>query len=148
MGVEGYDVVSIDEALDLANSEELDLVQMNDSEVPVCKLMDYSKYLYEQKKRAKQNSKQSSHSELKEIKFNPNIADYDLAIKAKAADRIMSEGDKIKVTITYKGRMMQMIAAGKGKMDKFESLVTFKHTVDKAPTVEGNRVYMIISPSK
>lgn len=119
---------------------------MNEAEVPVCKVMDYQKYIYNQKKHAKQAK--SAKVELKEVKFNPNIADYDMEIKARTASRILSEGDKVKVTITYKGRTIQFIKSGLEKLEKFNGLVECKHIVDKKPTIDGNRAYMIISPSK
>lgn len=146
MGVEGYDIVTLDEALDIADNMGMDLVAMNDNEVPVCKIMDYQKFQYEQRKRAKQSK--ANKAELKEVKFNPVIADYDMSIKAKTASRILSEGDKVKVTITYKGRMMQFIKTGVEKMESFESMIEYPHNIDRKPMIEGNRVYMIISPAK
>lgn len=124
----------------------MNLICMNENEVPVCKIMDYQKYIYNQRKRAKQSK--SARVELKEVKFNPNITDYDMEIKARTASRILGEGDKVKVTITYKGRGIQFIKTGIEKLEKFDSLVECKHSVDKKPMIEGNRAYMIISPSK
>ena len=146
MGVEGYDIVALEQALEIAESMDMDLVTMNDEEIPVCKIMDYQKYVYNQKKHAKQSK--SSKIELKEVKFNPNIADYDMEIKARTASRILGEGDKVKVTITYKGRTIQFIKSGIEKLEKFNSMVEIKHNVDKNPIIEGNRAYMIISPCK
>lgn len=145
--MEGYDIVSLSKALEIAEDMGMNLVAMNDTEVPVCKIFDYQKYTYEQQKKARQN-KGSNKGEIKEVKFNPVIAEHDLEIKAKTAGRLLSEGNKVKVTINYKGRMILHISGGVDKLNQFNELVVSKHKVDKAPTVEGNRVYMIISPSK
>lgn len=133
-------------ALEIAADNDLNLVQMTEDETPVCKLMNYQKFLYDKRKAEKNKNK--NKSELKEVKFNPSIADYDLAIKAKTASRILEEGDKVKVTITYKGRAVQFIKAGIDKLNKFETFVEHAHIVDRKPVIEGNRVYMIISPKK
>lgn len=138
--------MSIDEALEIAESEGLNLVAMNEDKVPICKLMDYSKFLYNKKKAAKNNVK--SRVELKEIKFNPNIAEYDMEIKAKNVGRILGEGDKVKITITYKGRTVAFIKSGLEKMEQFETMIEAPHNVDRKPTIEGNRVYMVVSPAK
>ena len=146
VGVEGYSVVSLDTALNLAKQRNLNLVTMNDQEIPVCKIMDFQKFKYEQNKKQKQSK--ASKVELKEVKFNPVIADHDLEIKAKTASRILNEGDKVKVTITYRGRIISIINSGIDKLNEFEALVEAKHKVDKPPVIEGNRVYMVISPMK
>ena len=130
----------------MAEDEGMNLVAMNNDEIPVCKIMDYSKFLYNQQKKAKQATK--NRSELKEIKFNPTIAEYDLGIKAKNASRILGEGDKVKVSITYKGRMMAQIKGGVEKLEYFEQQIEHPHNVDRKPQIEGNRVYMVISPMK
>ena len=134
------------EAISMAEEMGMNLVTMNDDEVPVCKIMDYSKYLYNQKKKQRQNH--SSKVEVKEVKFNPVIAEHDMQIKAKTAARILGEGDKVKITIAYKGRMMQMISSGIEMLNNFDSMVDVKHNMERKPTIEGNRVYMVISPSK
>ncbi len=146
---DGNKNVSLEEALDMAQENNVDLVQMGtNGNVAVCKLIDYSKFCYEQKKREKTLKKNSNKQELKEIRFNDAIAANDLSIKAKSAGRILSEGDKVKVTITYKGRMVAFIKRGIDKLNEFESLIEVNHTIDKEPKIEGNRVYMILSPKK
>lgn len=137
--------VSIDEALDMADERGVDLVQVGkNGDKAVCKLIDYKKFLYDQKKREKNNNK--NKQELKEIRFGPAISGNDLEIKAKAASRILSEGDKVKVSITYKGRMISFIGSGVGKLNEFSTFIEGNFTVDKEPKIEGNRVYMILSP--
>lgn len=139
--------VTLEEALNMAEQQELDLVQMSSNgSLAVCKIMDYKKYEYEQKKKERKNTKVKQ--ELKEVRFNDGIADNDLRIKAKTANRIIEEGDKVKVTIIYKGRLISFINRGIAKLNNFETLVEPNHTVDVPPRIEGNRVYMIISPKK
>ncbi|MBR1453196.1 MAG: translation initiation factor IF-3 [Lachnospiraceae bacterium] len=145
-GFEDNTELSIEEALNIADERELNLVAFNENEVPVCKILDYQKYLYNLEKKARENKKKKQ--ELKEVKFNPFIADHDLEIKAKTADRLMGEGDKVKITITYKGRSMSQIKDGIDILNKFDTLVTIKHKIDKVPAIDGNRVCMILSPVK
>lgn len=134
----------------MAGEQDLDLVAMSNDKIPACKIMDYAKFMFDQKKRAKENMKanRANRVELKEVKFNPNIAENDLSIKAKTASRLLSEGDNVKVTITYKGRMIQFISKGIDKINEFETLVEFKHSIKEPPKIEGNRVSMIITPCK
>lgn len=138
--------MSLEEALRYADDECLDLVQMNEKEgVAICKLMNYSKYIYEQRKKGKMNNK--SRQELKELRLSDNIAENDLKTKAKSASRMLDGGDKVKVVITYRGRSIAFITRGVEKLDTFEKMIDSKHVIDKQAKIEGNKVYMIISPS-
>lgn len=137
--------MSINEALDMADERGVDLVQVGQNgSKAVCKLIDYKKFVYDQKKREKNNNK--AKQELKEIRFGPAISDNDLEIKAKSASRILSEGDKVKVSITYKGRMISFIDKGVDKLNEFSTFIEGNFNIDKEPKIEGNRVYMILSP--
>lgn len=143
------ELMSKEKALELAYELGLDLVQVSktegaDSEAPVCKLMDYSKYLYEQKKKKAHVVKQ----DIKEIRLSDSIAENDLKIKAKNVERILKSGDKVRVTITYKGRLVRYINRGVEKLRIFGENIGVNHVVDKEPQVEGNRVYMVLSPKK
>ena len=125
----------------------MDLVQLNVSDgIAICKVLNYSKFLYEQKKREKNNNK--DRQELKEVRLGDSTAENDIKIKARTASRILKEGDKVKVTITYKGRLISFINRGIDKLNEFQSYIEGNYTVDKKPTIEGNRCYMIISPKK
>lgn len=139
--------MSLESALNLARDEELDLVQVSSKDgVAICKIMDYRKFLYSQKKKDKINA--HNKQELKEIRLSDTIATNDLKVKAKNVDRLLGEGDKVKVVITYKGRSIAFINRGIEKLDSFEQLIEYAHTVDRAPKIEGNRVYMVVSPKK
>lgn len=147
VGKEGKQVVKLADALRAAQDDGMDLVQVSTADdMPVCKVMNYSKYLYDQKKRDKHNNK--DRQELKEVRMNDGIAENDLKIKAKTVDRILGEGDKVKVSIVYKGRLQTFITRGLDKLTKFETFITHLHTVDMQPKIEGNRVIMVVSPRK
>ena len=142
---EGNIELSLDDALKLAYERDIDLVQVGQNgDKAVCKLIDYKKFVYDQKKREKNNNKVKQ--ELKEIRFNPAISNNDLEIKAKSASRILSEGDKVKISITYKGRMISFISKGVDRLNEFTALIDGNFNIDREPKIEGNRVYMIISP--
>lgn len=139
--------MTLSQAQEIADEQGLDLVQLStDGDVAVCKLMNYDKFLYEQKKKDKLNKK--CRQELKEVRFSDVIAENDARVKAKTVERLLNEGDKVKLTIIYKGRLMKFISRGLDKVAEFEKMVNVEHTVDKQPAIEGNRVYMIISPKK
>lgn len=147
VGNTGKSIISLQQALSKADEQGLDLVQLSLSDgIPVCKIMNYSKYVYDQKKRDKRNTKDKQ--ELKEVRMNDGIAENDIKIKAKTVDRILDEGDKVKVAIVYKGRLQTFITRGLDKLTKFDTYITHPHTVDMKPKIEGNRVIMVVSPKK
>ena len=139
--------MSLTEALNVAEEEGMDLVEMSDNNgVSICKLMNYSKFLYEQKKAKKVQKK----AVLKEIKMGCNIADHDIKVSAKKALNILNDGDKIKVMVIFKGRQV-MFANEQGKeilekfLDYFEDGFVI---VTKNIKLEGNMVTMQIEKSK
>ena len=133
---------STKEALKLADENGVDLVAMNNSDIPTCKLIDYKKYLYNFEKKAKNNKRKAT--ELKEIRMTNMIAEHDIGIKAKTASRIISEGDSVKITITFKGRMAKDVKNGIEMLNKFKSFVSEKYSVTKEPTIDNNKCYMIL----
>lgn len=144
--VEGKAVMKLEDALKLAADNDLDLVQVSSNcDNVVCKIMDYTKFIYRQKKIEKNNRKPSQ--ELKEIRIGNSIADYDIKIKAKQVDRILGEGDKVKVTIFFKGRTIRFVSDGVPMLHKVLNELTSKYSFVKEPKIEGNRVYMILAPS-
>ena len=145
VGVPGYDIVDFNTAMGLAEESGLDLVAMNTAEVPVCKLLDLDKLAYERKKQAKKNN---NHSVVKEIRMTPFIADNDMHTKGKQVSRILSEGNKVKVVVTYKGRTIRDVSDGQNMLNDFNSIIEHPHKLDKSPTIEGNKVYMVVSPVK
>ena len=138
--------MSLDKALELAAKSKNNLVAMNNDEKPVCKIMNYGKYLYEQQKKAKMSK--ASKVELKEVRFNPVIAEHDLEVKAKTASRILSEGDKVKVTVQYRGRMARLVDNGIELLHSFEAMIDSPHKIDKPAKIEGNRATIVLVPTK
>lgn len=138
-------IISLEEALNIAEENGLDLVEMSVSEgVSVCKIMNYSKFLYEQKKSKKVQKK----SVLKEIKFGCNIADHDLGISAKKALKILNDGDKVKVIAIFKGRQaIYGVEQGSSLMERFLSYLPDDVVISKSGKFE-NSVYSIIIERK
>lgn len=141
-------IVSCAEALKIAEDSGLDLVQVGGNQTrAVCKVIDYSKFIYEQHKKEKKNNSKNRQA-LKEIRIGDSTAENDLKIKAKAISRILKEGDKVKATITYKGRLISFISRGLDRLNALEKIVEQDHVIDQKPKFEGNKVYMILSPKK
>ena len=141
-------VISTEDALNMAYEQELDLVVVaNKDDCPLVKIMDYSKYLYEQKKKQKKNS-QKNRVELKEIRMSPSIAENDLKVKAKTADRILADGDKLKITIRFPGRMARLVSTGIGELDNFMSLITVPNKIEKKAAINGNSASVVLVPIK
>ena len=142
-------VKSIDDALTLANAAGFDLVQMGGKpEEPVCKLMDYNKYKYERNKKAKEASKKqrSNNAELKEFRFSVNIDVHDFNTKVNQALKFLKSGDKVKITVRFRGREMHHTDLGKDLLDKFSEAIAEQGNVEKNPKLEGRNMFMVVSP--
>lgn len=146
---EGLKKLPTKEALQLAENEGMDLVLVGNSpENPVCRILDYDKMLYEQKKKAHQSAKK--HTQTKEIRMSNHIADNDIKIKVDAITRILSEGDKVKVSVQFKGREARLI-----NHDILKKIVDRLHSdgvqfcSGKTPVYffEGNRAVMVLDPA-
>lgn len=141
------EILDTGDAINIALDNGLNLVEMSESDgVSICKFMDYSKYLYEQKK-AKKTVKKSI---LKDIKFGCNIADHDLKISAKKALNILNEGDKVRVLVVFKGRQIALAnTLGQELLDKFVSYFEPDVlSITKSAKLEGNMVSMIIEKKR
>lgn len=142
-------IMSAREALQLAEEENLDLVKISPQAVPpVCKIMNYGKFKFEQAKREKENRKNQKVMELKEIYLSMTIDVGDLNIKAKKELEFLSDGNKVKVSIRMRGRQMAHSAMGVDVMRRFFELMDGKATMDKQPVTEGRNILMILSPAK
>ena len=136
-------IVTIDVALRMAEAADLDLVKIAPTAVPpVCKIMDYGKYRFEQTKREKENRK----NELKEIRLSATIDQHDMEVKAKACQKFLGNGDKVKVTIRFKGRQIKHGDIGMDVMDAFYEMVKDAASVDKPAKQEGRNMIMILVP--
>ena len=142
-------VLSLDEALALAEQADLDLVNVSpNAEPPVCKILDYGKYRYEMQKKEK-NAKKNQHvTEIKEIRLSPSIEEHDVQVKAKTAIKFLKDGDKLKVSLRFRGRERDYTQLGFEVMNKFAEIVSEYGVVEKEPKMEGRRMNMFLAPKK
>lgn len=135
------------EAQGLANNKNLDLVLISpNAKPPVCKIMDYGKYRYEQARKEKEAKKKQKTVNVKEVRLRPGIEQNDLNTKAKQAMKFLSKGDKVKVELRFRGRELGHKDLGKEVMLKFIEAVKEFGEPAKAPTFEGNNMVVIIDP--
>ncbi|ARQ99741.1 MULTISPECIES: translation initiation factor IF-3 [Campylobacter] len=144
-----YGVISRDEALDIANKMGLDLVLIAaDAKPPVCKIMDYGKFRYQQEKKQKEAKKKQKVIEIKEIKLSAKIAQNDINYKIKHAQEFLSEGKYVKFRVFLKGREMSTPELGVNMLEKIWEMVQEYADRDKAPVLEGRYVNMLVTPKK
>ncbi len=142
-------VMSAAEALRLAEEENLDLVKISPAAVPpVCKIMNYGKFKFEQAKKEKENRKNQKTVEIKEIYLSMTIDVGDLNIKAKKTIEFLTEGNKVKVSIRMRGRQMGRSSMGVDVMNRFFGMLEGKAVMDKQPLAEGRNIVMVLSPAK
>lgn len=142
-------IMSAAEALRLAEEADLDLVKISPNAVPpVCKIMNYGKFKFEQAKREKENRKNQKVIELKEIYLSMTIDIGDLNVKAKKTLEMLADGNKVKVSIRMRGRQMAHAAMGIDVMRRFFDMLGGKAVMDKEPKTEGRNILMILSPAK
>ena len=142
-------IMSSDKALEIAYDQGMDLVLMSGQAVPpVCKIMDYGKFRFEREKREKEAKKKQQTIELKEIQLSCRIDTHDFETKANHARRFLSDGNKVRVVMKFKGREMSHMSIGKEILEKFEAACSELGTVDKKPVLDGRFMSMVISPVK
>lgn len=142
-------VVSIMEARKRAEDQNLDLVLIaNNPENPVCRIMDYGKFLFEKSKKEKEARRNQKVTEIKEIGMKLTTEDHDLNVKVKNACRFLEDGDRVKVLIKYRGREMAYQSQGYVVMEKFAKACEELGQIDKPPKVEGRNMVMFLSPKK
>ncbi|MBM7582045.1 translation initiation factor IF-3 [Caldicoprobacter guelmensis] len=140
-------IMPIEKALRLAEERQLDLVKIAPkANPPVCKIMDYGKYLFEMAKKEKEARKNQKVINVKEIRLSASIEDHDLGVKARNADKFLKAGDKVKVTIRFRGREMAHPEVGYEVMEKFVSMLTVEAVMERKPTLEGNQMIMVLAP--
>ena len=141
--------MSSKEAYQQAVQADLDLVCVApNANPPVCKLLNYGKYRYEQQKKAKESKKNQHIVEVKEIQLTPQIGAHDMETKARAAMKFLSEGNKVKVGVRFRGRQMTHIEVGQEVMDNFIALLAEVAVVEKPAAMEGKWMYAILAPKK
>ena len=142
-------VMSIQDALRLADQMELDLVEISPNAVPpVCRIVDYQKFLYQQKKKQKERKAKSTKIVVKEIRFGPNTDDHDYNFKLKHAMKFLEEGAKVKAYVYFKGRSILFKEQGEVLLLKFANDLEEYGKVDQLPKLEGKRMTIAISPKK
>lgn len=137
------------EALDIADQQDLDLVEISPTaNPPVCKVMDYKKFLYEQKKKQKEIKAKTAKVIVKEIRLGPNIDDHDFNFKLKHAEKFLQDGAKVKVDVFFKGRSIIYKDKGEIVLLRFAQELEEFGKVERLPKLEGKRMIMIIAPKK
>ena len=140
-------IVELVVAMRMAEEKELDLVKIAPQAKPaVCKLMDYSKYRFETQKREKEARKNQKTIQIKEVRLSATIDTHDLEVKAKAANRFLKDGDKVKVSIRFRGRQMSYANQGREVMETFFKMVEEISTMERKPLMEGRNMIMILAP--
>ncbi len=141
--------MSISEALALADEMELDLVEISpNAEPPVCKIIDYQKFLYQQKKKQKEIKANAAKIVVKEIRFGPNTDDHDYNFKLKHAINFLEEGAKVRAYVFFKGRSILFKDQGEKLLARFVADLDEYGKVDQTPRLEGKRMIIILSPKK
>ena len=142
-------VMSLNDALDKANSVGLDLVCMNPSATPaVCKFMNYGKYKFDMLKKEKEAKKNQKVTELKEIQLSMTIDTHDLEVKAKHGNRFLTEGNKVKVVWRMRGRQQAYANMAVDVCKKFAEMLAENGSIDKEPEIVGRNIIMIVNPKK
>lgn len=141
--------MSISDALNLADDMELDLVEISpQADPPVCKIVDYQKFLYQQKKKQKEIKANAAKIVVKEIRFGPNTDDHDYNFKLKHAINFLEEGAKVRAYVFFKGRSILFKDQGEKLLAKFIADLEEYGKVDQLPRLEGKRMIIILSPKK
>ncbi|MFM2386484.1 MAG: hypothetical protein RL660_1241 [Bacteroidota bacterium] len=142
-------VYSTDAALQLADELGVDLVEISpNAEPPVCRCVDYNKFLYEKKKKDKEAKAATVKSELKEVRFGPNTDDHDFDFKAKHAEKFLTDGDKVKAYVQFKGRAIMFKERGELVLLKFAERLQEFGQLEGMPKLEGKRMHVILMPKK
>lgn len=150
-GSSSSDVVSTESALEMAREQELDLICVDPkSDVPVVMIGDYSKYLYEKKKREKLGRKKARENEQKTkmVQIGADTAENDLKVKASNVKRMLSENDKVQISIRFRGRQMKFINNGPSILQDFVNMLDCEYMIEHTPKIAGNTVSMLIAPKK
>ena len=142
-------MISLDDALNMADEAEMDLVEVSpDSSPPVCRIMDYGKYLFEENKKRHAAKKKQKQIHIKEVKFRPGTEQGDYQVKLRNLTRFLTNGDKTKVTLRFRGREMAHQELGLQLLKRVEEDLKEIGTVEQFPRLEGRQMVMVIAPKK
>jgi len=140
-------ILPIQEAIETAQKLALDLVEVApEAKPPVCRIMNYGKYRYEQSKKTREARKKQTVIQIKEIKLRPKTEDHDFQFKTRHAERFLKEGNKTKVTMMFRGREMVHIDRGKVLLDRFAEVLKEAAVIEQRPRQEGRNMVMILTP--
>mgnify|MGYP000115736943 CR=1 FL=1 len=141
--------MSSKEAQRIADSKGLDLVKISPTAVPpVCKIMDYNKFMYEKAKKEKEAKKKQKTIEIKEVRLSPNIDTNDLNTKMNAAKKFLAKGNKVKITLRFRGREMAHMNSSKHILDDLAEQLSDIAVVEKAPKIEGRSIGMVLAEKR
>jgi translation initiation factor IF-3 len=142
-------IVPTRDALEMARERGLDLVEVAPNAIPpVCRLMDYGKFRYEQRRKERESRRHQHVVELKEVRLRPKIDDHDLETKGRQAARFLDAGDKVKLTVLFRGREMAHPDIGRGILDQLADQLRPHGTVEQSPRLEGRAMVMFMNPLK
>ena len=140
-------VMTVQKAMEIASQNELDLVEVAPSaSPPVCRIIDYSKFKYDQEKKEREAKKHQKQGKLKEIRLKPNIDDHDYQTKLKQAITFLSKRDKVKVSLFFRGRQMEHLDLGRKIIDRFVTDTQHNAQLEKNPSLEGRVISLVLSP--
>lgn len=140
-------IVAIQKALELANQYELDLVEVApNANPPVCRIIDFSKFKYDEEKKEREAKKHQKQTKFKEIRLKPNIDDHDYETKLKQVISFLKKKDKVKINLFFRGRQMEHLDLGRKVLDKFILDLADYGQAEKMPVLEGRIMYFVISP--
>ena len=146
---ENVGVVTPERGLELAEDEGLDLVEISpNASPPVCKIMNFGKYKYETQKRESEARKKQKIIEIKEVKFRPNTDVHDYDVKMRNVVKFLGNGDKVKVTMRFRGREMAHLELGRALLERVADDIVEIAKIDSMPKMEGRQMIMMVSPSK
>lgn len=146
---EEHEIVSIERALEVAASFDLDLVEVApNAKPPVCKVIDFGKFMYEKKKKEKEAKKKQHTIQVKELRFRPNTDDHDLEFKTRHAREFLEGGDKVKATVQFRGRDMLYTEQGEELLNNLAEELEDVSKIESKPAMEGRRMIMILAPEK
>lgn len=139
-------MLPIARALEIAEEKKLDLVLVSpNAQVPVCKIMNYGKYKFEQAKKEKEAKKKQKIQETKELRITPNIEEHDFGFKAKNAKKFIEDGNKVKITLRFRGRELNNVKMGENVLNDFAKELEDVAVVEKAPKLEGKNMFIILA---
>ncbi len=142
-------IVPLSQAIDAAYEQSLDLVEVAASaDPPVCRIMDYGKYKYEQAKSRREARKRQKTVQVKEVKMRPNIEDHDFMVKTRNARRFLDGGDKVKATIMFRGREIVHSNLGRELLKRMREELKELAVIERMPTLEGHNMVMVLSPKR